>query len=810
MKRSLTAIMLLWPLYIFGKPVNQQYALQVAENFINMSQIGANGVLCAPAKPIRLAKNAKQVTKNQQFYIFQNTDGDGYVIVSADDIARPVLGFSDKGNVENMPDNMRWWLSEYDREIQWAIAQNLEPDEETLTEWQDLYQAPQAKQADVIVAPLIKTEWSQGTWFNSKCPYDEQAGAYCKTGCVATAMAQIMKYWKFPQNGRGNHTYTHPTYGKLSADFENTTYNWDNMPNDLSIFSSSTQMNAIATLMYHCGVSVDMDYGKNESGAVSFLVPYAMRNYFWYSDEATYLSKDDYTLYEWQNKVQWELYRGRPVFYTGGNMLSGGSHAFICDGLRSDNYFHFNWGWDECNGYYSMSSLKPTTFFISNGDYTSNQHAVFYLYPKSDTISRYILEMGDELYLPDSIPYGTSWDFKTHIRNVGFKAFSGYIYAVVKDQNLENILCIDSLYYDSNNLWDDVPYFHMDSASKIPIGKYYLFIQYKDSLNGELKRVRGDYYSAHKAITVYPPLERADGYIFPHGWYYPHIYLTEDTLVISTVIRNTGRLPIGGEIALQFVNASDSTINQYFDIQSMAVDPIEAYGKQDITFKGLLNIPEGSYLVYLLYRVNKDVDWALIEEADIFYNPEEYIVLSPESQQEYYIAAKRTSGNYYFLTPNKVSGKNRLVAVDAGTSVRTSIDTINTTPEYLWTFVDNKLKNHNGQYLSCSAAKSVVMANTGIELIKTANLDGSVTFSHAASETETWYFSLALAGNDYFVFYANANQFTHLLMLPKGKGTTTRITDINVIPETQKIRRNGQIYILRDGKAYTVTGAEVK
>ena len=181
-----------------------------------------------------------------------------------------------------------------------------------------------------------------------------------------------------------------------------------------------------------------------------------------------------------------------------------------------------------------------------------------------------------------------------------------------------------------------------------------------------------------------------------------------------------------------------------------------------------------------------------------------------ENVTEYYIAVKRTSGNYYFLTPNKVSGKNRLVAVDAGTSVRTSIDTINTTPEYLWTFVDNKLKNHNGQYLSCSAAKSVVMANTGIELIKTANLDGSVTFSHAASETETWYFSLALAGNDYFVFYANANQFTHLLMLPKGKGTTTRITNINVIPETQKIRRNGQIYILRDGKAYTVTGAEVK
>lgn len=181
-----------------------------------------------------------------------------------------------------------------------------------------------------------------------------------------------------------------------------------------------------------------------------------------------------------------------------------------------------------------------------------------------------------------------------------------------------------------------------------------------------------------------------------------------------------------------------------------------------------------------------------------------------EEVTEYYIVAKRSSGNYYFFTPEKVSGKNRLVAVDAGTSIRTSIDTINTTSDYLWTFEDNKLKNHNGQYLSCTSAKSAVMNDTGIELVKTDNSDGSVTFTHAASETETWYFSLALTGNDYFVFYANTNQITHLLMLPKGNNSTTPVTNTEITPQVTKILQNGQIYILRGDKKYTITGQEVR
>ena len=180
-----------------------------------------------------------------------------------------------------------------------------------------------------------------------------------------------------------------------------------------------------------------------------------------------------------------------------------------------------------------------------------------------------------------------------------------------------------------------------------------------------------------------------------------------------------------------------------------------------------------------------------------------------EEPSEYYIVAKRNSGNYYFFTPNKVSGKNRLIAVDAGTSLRSNIDTIHTTEDFLWVFEDNKLKNHNGQYLACTAAKSAIMNTIGTELTMTNNSDGSVTFSYVA-DSETRYLSLATASNDFFVFYANTNQFTHLLMLPKGQDFVTPISTVEVTPQTSKILLDGQIYILRGNEIYTITGLKVK
>lgn len=184
------------------------------------------------------------------------------------------------------------------------------------------------------------------------------------------------------------------------------------------------------------------------------------------------------------------------------------------------------------------------------------------------------------------------------------------------------------------------------------------------------------------------------------------------------------------------------------------------------------------------------------------------------TEKEYYIVAKRSTGNYYFFTPDKVSGKERLIAVDAGTSIRSQIDTINTSADYLWSLEDAQsgklLKNHNGSYLTCAAAKSAAMATAGKELTVTNNNDGTVTFSYAADATTTHYLSLANAGNDYFVFYANTNQVTHLLLLPKGNGTATSIEDFIEAPKPKKFMRDGQILINCDGVLYNMMGQKVQ
>ncbi|MCQ2325003.1 MAG: M4 family metallopeptidase [Paludibacteraceae bacterium] len=186
----------------------------------------------------------------------------------------------------------------------------------------------------------------------------------------------------------------------------------------------------------------------------------------------------------------------------------------------------------------------------------------------------------------------------------------------------------------------------------------------------------------------------------------------------------------------------------------------------------------------------------------------------PTPSKEFFIVAKRSTGNYYFFTPNKVSGKDRLIAVDAGTSIRSKVDTVNTSSAYLWTLEDSGsgklLKSHNGSYLTCTEAKTAAMASTGKVLKVTNNTDGTTTFSYAADASTTHYLSLANAGNDYFVFYANTNQVTHLLLMPKGNGVATNIEDVLESPKPKKFMRDGQILIERCDGFYNMMGQKVR
>ena len=244
--------------------------------------------LAAPLTETTYAKLAfTQISKNTDnptVYVFNKPSEKGYIIVSADDIAIPVLGFSDSGtfDAENIPDNLRWWLEEYSREITYASENNLTEKAYSI----DL--GGMNKISRNPISPMLSTKWNQDAPYNNLCP--DINGKKTYTGCVATAMAQVMNYCKWPEKGNGSHSYEweYTTGNKktLSMDFSSTTFDWANMLDSYTNGNyNSSQATAVATLMKACGYSVNMGYGTSASGAVTLLVGQSLINYFNYDSK---------------------------------------------------------------------------------------------------------------------------------------------------------------------------------------------------------------------------------------------------------------------------------------------------------------------------------------------------------------------------------------------------------------------------------------------------------------------------------------------------------------------------------------------
>ena len=248
-------------LSMFGAPVNEATAKKLAQNFWkenNTMAVRDGKVFKKKMDDIRFVNMAPQHGYTE-FFIFNNTVGKGYVIMAADDCVTPILGYSYENNFDDgeLPPNFKAWLDGYAEQINAAIAMKAQATDEIRADWECLCLGkPLPIKSEKAVAPLVQTKWNQKPYYNAQCPYDYNANERTVTGCVATAMAQILKYWSYPERGLGNHSYvpsSHPEYGTLYVDFSSVNYEWSNMPN-----SVTSTNNAVATLMYHCGVSVDM------------------------------------------------------------------------------------------------------------------------------------------------------------------------------------------------------------------------------------------------------------------------------------------------------------------------------------------------------------------------------------------------------------------------------------------------------------------------------------------------------------------------------------------------------------------------
>lgn len=391
-KTTLLLCLLFAALFVANaNPVDQNSAKEIGAKFLTAS-VGMR----ASTADLTLAKTYRMDNGDAAFYVFSSLNG--FVIVSAQDVATPILGYSDEGpfDVDNIPENMEWWLQDYANQIQYGMeVQNVDL-EKTAKQWESVKttgRLSENRNRDVIVQPLLgDIKWDQGQYYNNLCPEASAPllGNHTYAGCVACAMSQIMRKWNHPVQGYGSHQL--PPYNNPDnvLDFSQTTYAWDNMPvaltnvnGDLLDGITEDQITAVATLVFHAGVSVNTTYSTSGSSADVSNPEGALKNNFGYSDELEMegLSFQEGGVAMWNAKLRSSLDHGYPVFYGGSS--SSGAHAFVCDGYDSNDYFHINWGYSgNQNNYYAIGALN----YGATG-YNAQNYAIFNIHPSGTTTS---------------------------------------------------------------------------------------------------------------------------------------------------------------------------------------------------------------------------------------------------------------------------------------------------------------------------------------------------------------------------------------------------------------------------------------
>lgn len=361
MKRSLLlfAIFLVFNT-LFANPVDENRAKSLAEKFVK-----ANFELIQNAT-VELEYIVNSDSNEPCFYIF-NVGDHAYVMVSANDCVRPIMAYSEESafDKDDIAPGLQFMLDVAKESFVYTVNEGASASPKVEAEWSSLEKygiltATRAKGVD----PLCTTKWDQSWPYNKYCPATSASygsHGHVVVGCASTALSQIMRYWSYPTQGTGQYSYNDPNYGTQSADFGSTTYQWDLMPDMLKASDPVEQIDAVATLCYHVGVSLDMQYDADGlgSGAYSAKVRDAAKDYFGYVD-CPYTVKTANVA--WSTALREAIEMGYPVYYSAVNPdPNGGGHAFICDGFDENGLFHFNFGWSGSgDGYFTPEGIDYT------------------------------------------------------------------------------------------------------------------------------------------------------------------------------------------------------------------------------------------------------------------------------------------------------------------------------------------------------------------------------------------------------------------------------------------------------------------
>ena len=379
MKRTLVSLLLV-ALFFGGlqaKPVDVATAKSLGIKFMNTN----TAIRSAQAD---LVYTACADNGQAAFYVF-GVQPKGFVIVSADDRAKPILGYSTESNfTAQLPDGLMTFFDNYKAGFSQMFANNDERTEQAVADWNSLAETGKlsSRRANRSVEPLLSSIWNQTDLYNNMAPEDPNSvySGHCKSGCVANTMSQIMRYWEWPRHGQGSHGYNansnYGNYGWQEANFEDATYRFELMPDFLDFASPQSEVDATALLEYHAGVSVDMGYGANASGAYSENVGPSMQEYFRYSPDLQHRYQND--PFQWEEDLVANLDAGMPLYYA--SQGDAGGHAYVLDGYDDFYMFHLNWGWAGFdNGYYTIDG-----FYLTFYSFPWYHNAVFNLHPADD------------------------------------------------------------------------------------------------------------------------------------------------------------------------------------------------------------------------------------------------------------------------------------------------------------------------------------------------------------------------------------------------------------------------------------------
>ena len=564
------------------------------------------------------------------FHIIADVNG-GFVIVAGDDRVTPILASSLENTISaelsQLPPSFLAWMRYYQRQIEYVVENDLPQDASIEAQWARVSAGGAASSLleTHAVYSLLGTNWNQSPYYNDLCPYDSNQNATTLTGCVATAMAQIMKYWGYPNNGRGSSRYHHSDYGVLTADYGSTQYQWAQMPNQLSSSSSNTQVNAVATLMYHCGVSVQMDYGVDGSGISDITkVVDSLKGYFNYGSTASLVKREATTDSIWLSSLKNELNSNRPVFYVGFDPNGEGGHAWVCDGYNDDNHFHMNWGWSGyADGYFALSSLIPSSDF----NFTDYQMAVIGIAPQESTNQSEVLKLYRSISVdPNPADQGSAITVQSDVINTSSSSFSGTIAAGVFTSANQLVMTVSS--FSESDLPAGYHYsepltFTRANTASLQPGTYYISVIYQATGSSEWIKASDEDYSNWTAFTInggasdltlYAPLTIGDG----------GVILQNTTFNIGFNVYNSGTSSFSGAVEVDFYNLDGSyrfDVGTLYHYDINGLDANYYYtSNRTTTIYGGVDLPPGEYLAAVTHLPANANSWELTGAGD-YANP---------------------------------------------------------------------------------------------------------------------------------------------------------------------------------------------